>query len=405
MIKFEFNGKPFEPRTFEDAIMKQAIAAAAEHLRERIGTIRHPETGEFPTIVVSGISLDDLMLRVEGSPELLALVNERLELTNDAPAEAKIEASDKAAPKVFLSYAWEDRELASIIAERLQTNGIDTWWAEWCLSAGDSLRQKIDEGLGDCSHFLALLTPTSLTKPWVNQEMDAGLVLKLQSKVKFIPIRHRLSANQLPPLLRGTLSPEVDDRALDITQLINDIHGVTKKPSLGKAPAVVSESQQQKTGYSAAANAVARAFVEMTQHARKFDPQFPIEKLMEETGLPEDDLIDALHELSGMVITRHDVVWPEDELFAKFDQFWKPWDPSQDALKLATDMLNHDRFPTSPAEIGEKYGWEPRRLNPAMAYLINRKLVRELKAMDSSNWLVVRIQKTDETRRFVKSRT
>lgn len=405
MIKFEFNGKPFDPRTFEETIMKQAMEAAAEHLRERIGTIRHPETGEFPTIVVSGTSFDDLMLRVEGSPELLALVNERMELTGDEPSEAMIEVSNESPPKVFLSYAWEDRDLASNIAEQLQANGIDTWWAEWCLSAGDSLRQKIDEGLGDCSHFLVLLTPTSLSKPWVNQEMDAGLVLKLQSKVKFIPLRHRLSVNQLPLLLRGMLSPEVDEGELGIAQLINDIHGVTKKPPLGKAPAAVSESRQQKTGYSAAANAVAKAFVELTQHARKFDPQFPKEKLMEETGLPEDDLVDALHELSGMVIARHDVVWPEDELFAKFDQFWKPWNPSQDALMLATDMLNYDSFPTSPAEIGQKYGWEPRRLNPAMAYLINRKVVRELKAMDGSNWLVVHIQKTDQTRRFVKSRT
>jgi hypothetical protein len=327
-----------------------------------------------------------------------------MELTSDEPPESKIVDSDEPPPKVFLSYAWEDRELASVIAERLQANGIDTWWAEWCLSAGDSLRQKIDEGLGDCSHFLALLTPMSLTKPWVNQEMDAGLVLKLQSKVKFIPLRHQLSANQLPPLLRGMLSPEVDGRAIDITQLINDIHGVTKKPSLGKAPSAVSESQQQKTGYSAAANAVAKAFVESTQHARKFDPQLQIEKLMEKTGLPEDDLADALHELSDMVVTRPDVVWPEEELFVKFDRFWKPWDPSQDALTLATDMLNNDGFTTSPAEIGEQYGWEPRRLNPAMAYLINRKVVRGLKAMDGSNWLVFYIQKTDETRRFVKSR-
>jgi hypothetical protein len=170
MIKLEFNGKPFEPRTFEDAIMKQVMEAAAEQLRERIGTIRHPETGEFPTIVVSGTSLDNLMLRVEGSPELLALVNERMGLTSDEPLESKIVDGDEAPPKVFLSYAWEDRELASVIAERLQANGIDTWWAEWCLSAGDSLRQKIDEGLSDCTHFLVLLTPMALTKPWVNQE-------------------------------------------------------------------------------------------------------------------------------------------------------------------------------------------------------------------------------------------
>lgn len=67
MIKLEFNGKPFNPRTFEETIMKTAIEAAAEQLREQIGSIQHPETGEFPTIVVSGTSLSDMKLRVEGS--------------------------------------------------------------------------------------------------------------------------------------------------------------------------------------------------------------------------------------------------------------------------------------------------------------------------------------------------
>ena len=88
--------------------------------------------------------------------------------------EATVNEEQTGSPRVFLSYTWGDRELAERIANALQANGIDTWWAEWCISAGDSLRQKIDEGLGDCTHFLVLLTPNSIEKPWVNQEMDAG---------------------------------------------------------------------------------------------------------------------------------------------------------------------------------------------------------------------------------------
>ena len=61
-------------------------------MREPVGAVRHPETGEFPTIVVSATSLEDMKLRVEGSPELLALVNERLELTSgDARAEGVLD--------------------------------------------------------------------------------------------------------------------------------------------------------------------------------------------------------------------------------------------------------------------------------------------------------------------------
>lgn len=88
--------------------------------------------------------------------------------------------------------------LAQRIAETLQGNGVQTWWAEWEIGAGDSLRQKIDAGLSDCTHFIVLLTPRSIVKPWVNQEMDAGLVLKIQARCRFITLRHMLPAEALP---------------------------------------------------------------------------------------------------------------------------------------------------------------------------------------------------------------
>lgn len=405
MIRFEVNGKPFDPQSFEETIMKSVMEQAAEQMRERIGSIRHPVTGEFPTIVVSGASLDDMKLRIEGSPELLELVRERMALT-DAEDDTEDSPSPESTPKVFLSYASEDKALAGQIAHALHANGIDTWWDKWCMHAGDSLRQKIDEGLGDCTHFVVLLTPISLTKPWVNQEIDAALMRKIRSQVTLIPLRHNLEAEQLPPLLSGMLSPAIDNPETDIAQLINDIHGVTKKPPLGAKPAVAVIGSSVGTGYSAAATAIAKVFVEATKHALRFDPQFSLDELALKTGLSRDDVADALHELHGMAdVHFDDSVWANDELFATFDRFWMPWNPSDDALKLASDMLNDDQFPVHPNEIAARYGWEPRRLNPAMAYLISRKLVRHLNGMDGGHFCTLVIQQTADTRRFVKSRS
>ena len=124
-----------------------------------------------------GDNIENLKLYVEGSPNLVALVRERLGMKGD-------EADDTAAPTelpcVFLSYTSDNRDLAGKIADTLQANSIETWWDQWCIYPGDGLRQKIDEGIGDCTHFLVLLTPQSIGKPWVNQEMDAGLVAQAQ---------------------------------------------------------------------------------------------------------------------------------------------------------------------------------------------------------------------------------
>ncbi|MFO1263777.1 MAG: toll/interleukin-1 receptor domain-containing protein [Rhodoferax sp.] len=173
MIKLEFNGRPFDPKTFEEQILRAAMEQVANEMHERVSSIRHPGTGEFPTVVVNGTSLEDMSMRIDGSPELLQIVNERL-------GAAVVGESDDAAPslgaqpKVFLSWGWEDRSLAEPIANALMAKGVDTWWSEWCINAGDSLRQKIDEGLNDCTHFVVLLTPQSIRKPWVNQEIEVA---------------------------------------------------------------------------------------------------------------------------------------------------------------------------------------------------------------------------------------
>lgn len=404
MIKLRLNGKPFNPKTFQDTIMKQVMEEAAEQLREKVSAIRHPETGEFPTIVVTATSLDDMKLHIEGSPELLALVNKRLGI-NEEEIEGSDLPTETSVPKVFLSYTWDDTDLAKQIAETLMANGIDTWWDKWCISAGDSFRQKIDEGLEGCTHFLVLLTPNSLSKPWVNQEMDAGLMRKLNAKSKFIPVRYQVSPAQLPALLTGMLSPEIVNPEADIQQLINDIHGISKKPSLGSMPAAAYNSVQ-KTGYSPAANTIAKIFVEDSKTARKFDPQMSLARLIELTGLTKDDVVDAIHELSGMVTMRfEDLIYPENRLFTTFDSFWMDWVPADDALKLAADMLNDSNFPTNPAEVAKRYQWSQRRLNPAIAYLADRNLIKSLATVASGNWVSACILKNDETRRFVKSRS
>lgn len=404
MIRIKFNGKPFDSKKFQEHLKKQVANIAADHAHENLNSIRHPETGEFPTVMVSVNSVNDMKVRVEGSPELIEIVNQRLGVYQ---AEDGVEMeSKKLAPKVFLSYTWDDGDLAKDIAHALMEKGIETWWDKWCIGAGDSFRQKIDEGLEDCTHFLVLLTPNSMSKPWVNQEMDAGLMRKLQDKSKFIPVRYQISAKQLPPLLSGMSSPEIVNLDESIKQLVSDIYGISKKPALGRPPTVVAASEAMKTGYSPAANSVARFFVEKTGTAQKFDPQTSVSELMQSTHLTRDDIIDAIYELSEVVGSLHgDNFFPKEELFVRFDEYWKGWSPADDAFKLASDMINDKNFPTRPREIGDLYGWEARRLNPAVAFLEGRRLIRSIRAMGEGDWIAVDVIKTDETRRFVKSRS
>ena len=60
MVKFVIAGHTVDPNTFEDALTRLVLEGIRTEIQEKVGTIRDPNTGEFPTVVVSGDSLDDL---------------------------------------------------------------------------------------------------------------------------------------------------------------------------------------------------------------------------------------------------------------------------------------------------------------------------------------------------------
>ena len=380
-------------------LKEAAVEQIKQHFHNLVGSIRDPDTGAFATLWVKGDTLDGLSLQIEGSPALLELVRQRLGAEADDVSLVPVE---RAAPQVFLSYTTADAALAERIARALMDSGIQTWWAQWEIRGGDSLRQKIEEGLGSCTHFLVLLTPNSLAKPWVNAELDAAFVRKLGGGCRLIPIRHGVDPKELSPFLQALRSLSIDADASDVRQIINDIHGVSEKPPLGCPPEAVRDPSP--TRYSAAATAVARVFVEASEHGTGFDPQISLEDLCEKTGLTNEDLDDAIHELGGMVKETFGTARPERDLFAEFDRFWKPWNPADDALLLAADMVNSPEFPGAMSKIAERLGWPARRLNSAASYLIRRRLVDFIDTLDCRPFTAYRITRTDATRRFVKSR-
>lgn len=285
----------------------------------------------------------------------------------------------------------------------MRKKGSKPWWDQWCITPGDSLRQKIDEGLGECTHFLVLLTPQSIDKPWVNQEMDAGLVRRLEKKCSFLPVRHGLAASKLPPLLSGMHAPEIS--ADEDMQIINDIHGISRKPPLGPAPHAEVIAGASENDYSPAANSVARLFVEKSKYGRSLDPRLDVETIAKDTSLTVADTKDALFELSQFFKSDNLHVMVKASLFTEFDGFWMPWNPKEDAIKFAADIMNDPEFPAESKTIAEDYDWEPRRLNPAATYLFDRGLIRGDKVIGQKEFEYLRIYgKEDELRRFLKSR-
>ncbi len=99
---------------------------------------------------------------------------------------------------LFVSHASEDSDsFVRPLAHALKHRGIPLWFDEFSLKAGDSLRQSIDRGLADATAGLVVLSPAFFAKSWPQRELDALYTAEQSGRSSLIPIRHKLSKEQL----------------------------------------------------------------------------------------------------------------------------------------------------------------------------------------------------------------
>jgi hypothetical protein len=213
MIRFTHNGRPFDASRFAADIEAKAIALGMQALEEKArgaaASIVDPETGRHADVFVDRLSGNRVAIRTTGSPAFARLLEERLGVD---PGKVQVmNAADGAAhPKVYLAHASEDKDRVRPVAEYLMANGVDVWFDEWEIEPGDSLRQKMEEGLGSMTHFVVVLTETSIAKPWVAKEIDVGLVQQVGGKSRFVPLVVDLDPAKLSPFLQAMLFLKID---------------------------------------------------------------------------------------------------------------------------------------------------------------------------------------------------
>ena len=102
--------------------------------------------------------------------------------------------------KIFLCHAGEDNEVTEKIACELNNNGYAVWYDKWSLSVGDSITDKINEGIKGSSFMGVILSEKSINKPWCKLEMNSALQLQLKDMgIKILTIL--IEDCEIPPLL------------------------------------------------------------------------------------------------------------------------------------------------------------------------------------------------------------
>jgi TIR domain len=157
----------------------------------------------------------------------------------------------------FISHASEDKDVVVDLAEALRGAGLKIWLDQQELRLGDSLREKIDEGLADSRFGIVVLSPSFLAKQWPKRELNGLMAVEESGRKVILPVWHKIDRETLlaySPILADRLA---SDTGRGIPSVAADIIQVIIDPRSG-SPAVESPS-------------LARRFIEFLNSAPETD--------------------------------------------------------------------------------------------------------------------------------------
>lgn len=105
---------------------------------------------------------------------------------------------------IFLSHNHGDKPFVRRLARDLRKLGARVWVDEAEIKIGDSLIEKIQQGLSDMQYVGAVLSPRSVDSPWVTRELDIASNLEIAGRrVRVLPLI--IEKCQVPLFLTGKL--------------------------------------------------------------------------------------------------------------------------------------------------------------------------------------------------------
>ena len=100
----------------------------------------------------------------------------------------------------FLSHSSADKPFIRQLAADLTANGISVWLDEQRIRVGDSIPEKIAQGLAESDYFLIGMSQRSRESAWVQKELNNALMTEMQRRnVHILPLK--LDDSPMPQII------------------------------------------------------------------------------------------------------------------------------------------------------------------------------------------------------------
>lgn len=137
---------------------------------------------------------------------------------------------------IFLSHSHSDKKIARQLAADLRAAGHNVWIDEAEINIGDSLIEKIRDGLDQVDFVAALISAASANSEWVKKELDIASNREIDEK-RVIVLPLMIDNVDLPGFLRGKYygdftAPEKYEESLQL--LLRALGKATPIPSINE---------------------------------------------------------------------------------------------------------------------------------------------------------------------------
>ena len=126
--------------------------------------------------------------------------------------------------RCFLSYNKADKEIARSVGAHITLNGMDVWFDEWEIQAGDSIPGKLNEALAAFEAYILIWSCNANQSNWVRQELHTAIMkATTDGTARIIPCV--LDRTPLPPLISDRRYVDFADTHVGIAELLGALTG------------------------------------------------------------------------------------------------------------------------------------------------------------------------------------
>lgn len=304
-------------------------------------------------------------------------------------------------PRVFISHSSKDSVPVEKLARRLANNGVDPWYAGWEIKPGDSIVQKIDEGLGGCNVFIIVVSENSVRSRWVQEELSSAQVRRIEQEARIIPVR--LDDSPVPTVINHLHWVRMTPNEDDFDVLLKAIFGVSEKPPVGEIPEYVRRTQEQQDsriqGFSQEASVVLKHLVLEVG----LDEFASVSDLSEALAMNETEAHDGMEELEERELVKtigsKTTATPTAGAYLYISSQELGFDLWRDMLAVAQCVVGHERVETSTLE--SDTGLPQHRIDLAALALEYLDVLKLIKVLGTAPYHFAEAWATRQTRRWL----